>query len=145
MKKVSKVAKVDFMSTWEKEGETYYTHKYVMEDATELNANHKTQNPFKVGDEVEYEVKGQDPKGNNKGSVSKVQTNGYSGGGSGSQKKEYVDNSDNILYQVCLKGAIDVHSSSGNGLVLPTEEALNAYAFNLARIAKENIKNLKQI
>jgi hypothetical protein len=143
MKKVSKVAKVDFMSTWEKDGETYYAHKYVMEDASELNANHKSQNPFKVGDEVEYEVKGQDPKGNNKGSVSKVQQ--QTNGGNSFQKKEYVDNSDAILYQVCLKGAIDIHASGGNGLVLPTEEALNAYAFNLAKGAKENIKVLKQI
>jgi len=147
MKKVGKIKTVnDGLNSWEKDGTTYYPHIYHMEDESVFIANHKSLNPFKAGDEVEYQITGQDNKGNNKGSVGKVQDQKFSNGGGNSQpQKTYTDNSDAILYQVCLKGAIDVHSSSGNGLVLPTEEALNAYAFNLARIAKENIKNLKQI
>jgi hypothetical protein len=36
-----------------------FKQQYVFEDGAELSANHKTENsPFKVGDEVEYEVNG---------------------------------------------------------------------------------------
>lgn len=82
MKKQSKVKAVNngFASWQTEDGTTMYPHRYTMEDGTEITANHKTLNPFNVGDEVEYEVKSTDKHGNPKGSVSKVQEKSYSGG-----------------------------------------------------------------
>lgn len=71
MKKHSKIKKVSFNRTFEMNGETYYAHTYEFEDGGTLNANHKKQEPFKVGDEAEYEVTGEDKYGNNKGKVRK--------------------------------------------------------------------------
>jgi len=146
MKKVSKVAKVDFTGSWEREGKTYYSHQYVFEDGTQLNANHVQMNPFKVGDELEYEVTGNDPKGNPKGKVGKLNqgTSNYSGGGS---QKSYVDNSDAILYQTCLKAISENYVSRSGGTIIELKieevDRIATLALHLAQLSKKNIETLR--
>lgn len=53
----------------------FYKFEYTFNDGVTLQANHKTpESPFKVGDEVEYEVKRDDPKFGKSGKVGKPNT-----------------------------------------------------------------------
>jgi len=142
--KNSKIKKADFLNTFEFNGDTFYAHQYQMEDGTQINANHKTQSPFKVGDEVEYEVTGNDPKGNPKGKVGKPKESNYSGGGSSG--KTYTDNSDAILFQSCMKAIVEMYvntSDSKQGLADASD--LANLTFALAKESKLKIKELKSI
>jgi hypothetical protein len=77
---------VPFKSQYGNDNGELIPHTYTMEDGTTLNANHKSEEPFKAGDTVEYEVTGEDKKGNTKGKVSKPSD--FKGGG-GSKKGGY--------------------------------------------------------
>jgi hypothetical protein len=70
MGKISKVKSVQGSGTYDSKFGLLYKFEYQMEDNTVLTANHKTENSFKVGDEVEYEVKGSNDYGSY-GSVGK--------------------------------------------------------------------------
>lgn len=56
---INKIKSVQQDGTWNSkhDGSLNYTHEYEFEDGTILQASHKTQQPFRTGDEVEYEVK----------------------------------------------------------------------------------------
>lgn len=78
----SKVKSVVVGKEWtSKHGATFYNHDYEFEDGVKLQASHKTENPFKQGDEVEYEIKSTDETYGNKGSVKKPDDGGGFGGG----------------------------------------------------------------
>jgi hypothetical protein len=66
-----------------------FKHEYTFEDGVTLNASHKTEVcPFKIGDEVEYEVKQDHEVYGKSGSVKKPDSgNGYRGGG---KNEDYV-------------------------------------------------------
>jgi hypothetical protein len=84
MKKTSKVKTVavgiPFKSEYGNENGELIPHTYEMEDGASFHANHKSEEPFKAGDEVEYEITGKDKKDNNKGKVGKPSN--FGGGGS---------------------------------------------------------------
>ena len=69
-----------------------YKHEYVFEDEVILQASHKTQNPFKVGDEVEYTIKRTHETYGNSGTVQWVQDNKYQGAAQGKpdEKQTYI-------------------------------------------------------
>lgn len=142
MKKVSKVKAVNTgFNSWEKDGTTYYPHRYNMEDGTEITANHKAMNPFKPGDEVEYEIKGNDNQGNPKGSVGKPNAQGNASSSAPRQQSPEVQ--DAILYQTCLKIASEVLVAQ-NGITHAVKPGdVNDYALALAKQAKSNITTLK--
>lgn len=98
--KNSKVKTVDFIKSFEYNNETYYSHRYTMEDGTEINANHKKMNPIAVGSEVEYEVKGNDKFGNPKGTVKELKQNNFKGGYKSEPKDQGI-----ITYLSCLSSA----------------------------------------
>jgi len=57
--KTSKVKQVQGSGTYDSMYGLLYKFEYLFEDGTVLTANHKTQDGnFKIGDEVEYEIKG---------------------------------------------------------------------------------------
>jgi len=143
MKKVSKVKSVnDGFQTWTKDGVDYHPHLYEMEDGTVIKSNHKSVNPFKVGDEVEYEVKGNEPNGNAKGSVGKVSQQPHNAS-TQQPKSNYVPaDQDAILYSVCLKEAVNILRPTDTFIEIKPQ-AINDYAFELAKVAKENIAKLK--
>lgn len=69
---ISTVKEVQPNGTWDSPNGTLYKFAYLMEDGTEVTANHKSAScPFKAGDEVEYEVKGSNSFGS-WGKVGKV-------------------------------------------------------------------------
>ena len=85
MKTLSKVKSVQQNGTYnsKKDNSLIYKHEYVFEDETVLSAGHLTIQPFNVGDEVEYEVKRDDPTYGKSGTVSKPNT--FQKGGKSSQ------------------------------------------------------------
>lgn len=140
--KISKVKSVDFLQSFEYNSETYYSHRYTMEDGTEIIANHKKMNPISAGAEVEYEVKGNDKLGNPKGNVKEVKQNNFNGGGG----KSYQDNSDAILMQTCIKAVVEMYvatEDSKKGIC--DAQSLVSAAFDIAKASKLKIKELKTI
>ena len=74
----TKVKTVEQTTQWKtKTGDVMYTHQYELEDGTKIQANHKTINPFAIGDEVEYDVKKDDPQYGKSGSVKKPEQGNY--------------------------------------------------------------------
>ena len=68
----TKVKSVQQNGTYNRKSDNKLMYKceYVFEDGQELDASHLTQDRFKEGDEIEYEVKGN----NNYGDRGSVQT-----------------------------------------------------------------------
>lgn len=138
--KISKVKTVDFLQSFEYQNETYYSHRYTMEDGTEIIANHKKMNPISVGAEVEYEVKGNDKLGNPKGNVKEVKQNNFNGGGG---KPHDLDQSlmQTALDKVTLMYIATDDSKKG---ICDAQSLVNA-AFDIAKASKLKIKELKTI
>ncbi|HKK12410.1 MAG TPA: hypothetical protein VJ945_06235 [Flavobacteriaceae bacterium] len=95
MKKTSKVKKVQANGTWNSnDGTLYYKYDYEMEDGTALQAMHKSQRPFGIGDDVDYEVTRTHEIYGNSGKVSKpneFQKGGFKkSGGNGSFALSYA-------------------------------------------------------
>lgn len=105
MKKSSKVKSVTIGDSYESNGTTYYNHNYVMEDGQKIQASHKEQNKFSVGDEVEYEVKRTHPTYGDSGSVSKPQNNNFRGGGG------YKPDTVGITVGACLNLAVSMYNA----------------------------------
>ena len=55
---ISKIKQVQGNGTQESNGQTYYKYVYTMEDGQTLTARHQSPDKYKVGDEVEYTIKG---------------------------------------------------------------------------------------
>ncbi len=145
--KTSKVKTVGFLQSFEYNNETYYSHRYAMEDGTEIIANHKKMNPIAVGAEVEYEVKGNDKLGNPKGNVKEIKEvmpGTFHGGGGNSYK--YQDNSDAILMQTSLKAVTEMYVATEDSKkgICDAQSLVNA-AFDIAKASKLKIKELKTI
>ena len=90
--KTSKVKSVQGNGTYESQYGILYKFDYEFEDGTYLSANHKSQNPFKVGETVEYNVKG-NAGGMDYGTVSKPKENfiqGNKGGNTASFALAYA-------------------------------------------------------
>lgn len=73
---ISKVKSVQANGTYDSQYGVLYKFDYEMEDGTSLSANHKSQTPFPVGTEVEYEIKGSTDYGNY-GKVGKPQDGSF--------------------------------------------------------------------
>ena len=89
-----------------------FKHLYVFEDGQELSANHKTDaSPFKVGDEVEFEVKGTNSYGSY-GSVKRPDTDGkYTKSSSfGDDRSVIIERSWAMGQAVSMMGALPVRS-----------------------------------
>lgn len=76
MKVTSKIKSVQQNGTYNstKDNSLIYKHEYQFEDGVVLSAGHKTVQPFKAGEEVEYEIRRDDPTYGKSGTVGKVST-----------------------------------------------------------------------
>ena len=128
MEKVSKIKDVKGNGTWDSPHGLFYKYEYQFEDGQVLNAQHKTEHPFKVGDQVQYEVKGSNDYGSY-GKVSKVQEQKQS-------KDDYVKGIEvghavnNAVNMICAGVELDVVVPSET-----TEEKIYLYAQKIMAIA----------
>jgi len=120
----------------------FFKFEYTMEDGTIITANHKTNSSFKVGDDVEYEVKKDDPTYGKSGSVGKPKEGNFSTGGGHTKQPFIPADQDAILYSVCLKEAVNILRPTDTFIEIKPK-AINDYAMELAKGAKENIAKLK--
>ena len=133
---------------------TFNSWEYTMTDGTVLKANHKnTTQPFAEGSEIEYEIKRVHAEHGNSGKVGKRQDNpqpNVNGTHTANTAPTQTSNpnapvniNDSILYQVCLKGAMDHYTEmSTPGQNYFTSDDINRLALDIAKIAKENIAKL---
>lgn len=79
----SKVKSVQGNGTYESKHGLMYKFDYVFDNDVALQAGHKSENHFNVGDEVEYEIKRTHETYGHSGTVSKPMEGGggYGGGG----------------------------------------------------------------
>jgi len=136
--KTAKVVSVEFTQSFEYNNEMYYQHKYLLNDGTELLANHKKMNPIAAGTDVEFEVKGNDKNGMPKGTVKELRANTNFGGGS-----KYEKDTVSILYQTCLKIAGDMFSRYPSNIEVQPIQVKN-FAGELCRMAKADIEAIKE-
>lgn len=74
----SKVINVESKGSWDGQYGTMYSFEYEFEDGTKGVANHQTNQPkHNKGDEVEYEISGQDKLMNNK--IKFIQASSFNG------------------------------------------------------------------
>jgi flagellar hook assembly protein FlgD len=114
----------------------FYKFEYEFEDGQVLSAKHKTKEPFKVGDDVEYEVKGT----NDYGSWGKVGKPEIQASNNNSNKEGYtkgieVGHAVNNAVNLICAGAtfLDIEPSEN------TEEMIKLYAKKILGIAN-NLK-----
>lgn len=69
--KTAKVENVEVGRSWEKDGTTYITHTYTLSDGQKIQANHKTEKPIAIGEDVEYNVQRTHEKYGDSGTVKK--------------------------------------------------------------------------
>ena len=86
MEKISKITKVEMLQEWSNANGTFYPHKVTFENGDVAIANKKSQNAYIAGQEIKYQIVGQDNVGNNKFKEVKED---YSYGGGGRPKGGY--------------------------------------------------------
>ena len=145
MKTTSKIKSVQGAGTFESphgddlgNGTTgFFKHDYEFEDGETLTANHKTKEPYKVGEEIEYQITKTTTYGK-QGTVSKPFTSNNGGG--------YKPDQDAILYSVCLKLVGDhcsTHTDPSYTDQPFSSENINRETLEMAIEAKKNIAILK--
>lgn len=129
MEKISKIKDIKGNGTWDSPNHgLFYKYEYQFEDGQVLNAQHKSENPFKVGDTVQYEVKGTNDYGDY-GKVSKAPQQQ-------SSKDDYVKGIEvghainNAVNMICAGVELDVEVPTGT-----TEEKIYLYAQKVMAIA----------
>ena len=105
MEKTSKITNVEVLPEWSNSNGTFYPHKVTFENGDVAIANKKTQNAYSIGQELKYQITGQDNVGNNKFKEVKEP---YMGGGA---KKQYSNSSFALSYAKDLAVA---HITKGN-------------------------------
>lgn len=131
-KKESKIVNVQGAGTYQPAGSPMlYKFEYEFEDGTVLKANHKTERcPFKVGDTVEYEVRGSNAHGS-WGAVRKAGSSNYNqgpkgGGGYDAKTTERIERS----------WAMDMAVHALGPITRPaTPESMNVYMREACRLA----------
>lgn len=132
--KNSKVKTVDFIKSFEYNNETYYSHRYTMEDGTEINANHKKMNPIAVGSDVEYEVKENDKYGNPKGTVKELKQNNFKGGYKSEPKDEGRIAALSCASSACIRFQ---QSSASNEQIIELAEVLFKWSLSKSTLKKD--------
>ena len=130
--KTSKVKSVKVGGDWEKDGKVYYRHDYVMEDGQKIQANHTTENPINVGEEVEYNVTRSHEKYGDSGSVKKP--NDFKKGGG------YKPDTVGITVGACLNNAVSLVSAGK--IESKDVEKTASFLIELSFKLKEKYKNL---
>lgn len=132
--KTAKVTTVHGSKEWTGDKGTVYYCNLALDNGDEINIGKKSV--AKVGDEITYELTGTDD-GQQRFKKAKAVQPPNAGGGFKGQPKDL----DAILYQTCLKGAIEIH---GKAMNIPDPTTISTYAMALARLAKTNIELLKK-
>ena len=116
---------------WEGKNGTVYYHNLVMDNGDKINIG--KLKPLSVGEDLEYEITGDDQQEFRKAHT--PQSKPQSKGG-------YSVDQDAILYQVCLKGVFDYYTT--NGVTHFEADKINELTLSIAKGAKTNINALKQ-
>jgi len=119
-------------------GTTYY-HSLVMDNGDKIQIGKKAE--MKVGFELTYEIVDDQQEYNKAKSVQKEQASTQP---TGQPQKTYTDNSDAILFQVALKVACELIAKDLTTKI-PSAESLVDYAFDIAKLSKVKIAELKTI
>lgn len=109
---ISKITQITPNGHYDSAHGRLYKQQYVFEDGGEISANHKTENsPFKIGDEIEYDIKGSNSYGN-WGSVRKPDAEGkYTNGGAASDDRSVIIERSWAMGQaVSMMGALPVRN-----------------------------------
>ena len=133
MKVKSKIKEVQGNGTWTAKDQTLmYRMDYVMEDGTAIQASHKTENKFKVGDVVEYEVKREHPTYGKSGTVSKP--NEFQKGGGKSD--DYIKG---IEVGHAINNAVNIFNVHGSSFSMHPdnnmEQIIEEYAIMIHKLA----------
>ena len=83
----SKITKVEMLPEWSNANGTFYPHKVTFENGDIAIANKKKENAYSSGQEIDYEIVGQDKMGNNK--FKEIQEE-YKGGGDKGKIQTYI-------------------------------------------------------
>ena len=144
---VSKVKTVQGSGTYESKFGLLYKFDYQLEDGTQLNANHKTQNSFPPGTEVEYEIKGSNDYGQ-WGSVKKHEPQQAYGGGK--QSKSFDDPKRQMLIlsqstmqkavDILLSGVVAIEVTSVNDFIKKAEDVADIMMSKQIELAKKHVK-----
>lgn len=112
---LSKIKNIQSSGTFESKHGMLYKFEYEFEDGVSLMANHKTQqSPFKVGDEVEYEIRGTNDYGSY-GAVKAPQNDSNGSNFNSNASARDSSTQDQIMRQTCLKCAAEFYAQSSTG------------------------------
>ncbi len=142
---ISKVKSVTPSGTYNSKFGLFYKYEYEFEDTEQMNANHKTQSPFAVGTEVEYEIKGSNDYGQ-WGSVKKHEPQqSY-----GKQSKSFDDPKRQMLIlsqstmqkavDILLSGVVAIEVTSVNDFIKKAEDVADIMMSKQIELAKKHVK-----
>ena len=118
----TKVKSVQQDGTWDgKDGTLFYKHEYVFDDDVVMSASHKSVQPFKAGDEVEYEIKKDHETYGKSGTVKKP--NDFKKGGFDTKGVECGHAMNNAVNMVCAGVELETVTDYKN-----SEEKIIKYA-----------------
>lgn len=124
-------------------GTTYY-HNLIMENGDEINIGKKKQ--LSVGDELTYELTGGDDGQQRFKKAKSVQPQQQNSTSTVVSKNWEPRDQDSILYQVCLKEAVNITiATSKETFVAASPESICALAYDLASVSKKLIQQLKNV
>lgn len=105
--KTSIIKSIEPRGSWEGKYGVMYTFKVSFEDGQALEVNSKSeQPPYKVGDEMAYQITDDNEKFGAKGKVMKPDQQNYSGGGGGGNSNR----DEMIMKQTALKCAAEFNA-----------------------------------
>ena len=147
--KTSKIQKVTADDTWTSSHDQslMYKYEYTMEDGATLQASHKKENLFQVGDVVEYEITKPDhPKGPY-GKVKKPNSFSGKGGKYEADPKKQVaiiaQSSMTKAIDVLLSGVVNVEFKDINDFVTKTEALTDLLIKKQIELAGKHIESYK--
>ena len=143
---ITTINDIQSIGSFESSYGTMYKFQYALEDGTIGESNHKSQtSPFKVGQEIAYEIQGKTPKGAPKLKLSKPdgQQAAFKGSKPSAQAQTAPAPSNSVKTQgngscgptigMCVRGAIDICLALK---IEPTVAHIHAHAWDIMQVVK---------
>lgn len=131
----SKVKSVQANGTWNgKDGTLFYRYDYEMMDGEELQASHKTEMPFKPGDEVDYEITKTHPTYGSTGKVKKPSD--FVRGQNQQSNVNWEEREKKIAIGHAINNAVHLYCNQYPGSQ-PNRDDIKKYAKSIYEISKE--------
>ena len=149
--RVSRVKNVTGNGTWESNHGLLYSFIYEMEDGAIFKANHKTQNPFELGQEAEYTITKQNAQYGDQGKIKKYNPEyaGKSYYNSQKAKKSEIKEDETqiiIVRQTVLKAFSDanhfpIESDAFNEMNKAVEWVMSGKSSKPSQMVKQNAED----